>query len=43
MVDIFDEVDEELRAEKAKALLRRYGWLIVLGAVALLALWLGVF
>lgn len=34
MVDIFDEVDEELRAERTQQLLRRYGGLIV--AVALL-------
>ena len=29
MVDIFDEVDEELRAERAQQLLKRYGGLIV--------------
>lgn len=34
MVDIFDEVDEELRAEKAKRLLRRYGGLIIAACVA---------
>jgi hypothetical protein len=34
LVDIFDEVDEELRAERAQQLLKRYGWLIV--AVVLL-------
>jgi len=34
VVDIFDEVDEDLRAERAQALLKRYGWLVV--AVALL-------
>ncbi len=34
MVDIFDEVDEELRAERAQALLKKYGGVIV--AVALL-------
>jgi hypothetical protein len=28
--DIFDEVDEDLRADKARALLRRYGALLVL-------------
>lgn len=34
MVDIFDEVNEDLRAERAQALLKRYGGLII--AVALL-------
>lgn len=29
MVDIFDEVDEELRAERAQQLLKRYGGVIV--------------
>ena len=33
MVDIFDEVDEELRAERAQQLLKRYGGLIVAGAL----------
>ncbi len=33
MVDIFDEVDEELRAERAQQLLKRYGGLIVAVAV----------
>ena len=28
MVDIFDEVDEELRADRAEALLKRYGGVI---------------
>ncbi len=35
MVDIFDEVDEELRAERAQQLLKRYGGLIVAAAVAI--------
>ena len=35
MVDIFDEVDEELRAERAQQLLKRYGGLIVAGALAI--------
>ncbi len=35
MVDIFDEVDEELRAERAQQLLKRYGGVIVAGAVAI--------
>ena len=33
VVDIFDEVDEELRAERAQQLLKRYGGLIVAGMV----------
>lgn len=44
MVDIFDEVDEELRAEKAQAVLKRYGGLIVAGAFAVVlgvAAWQG--
>jgi hypothetical protein len=35
VVDIFDEVDEELRAERAQQLLKRYGGLIVAIAVAI--------
>ena len=36
MVDIFDEVEEELRAERAKALLKRYaGLLITLGLLTI--------
>ena len=35
VVDIFDEVDEELRAERAQQLLKRYGGLIVACAVAI--------
>ena len=33
MVDIFDEVDEELRAESAQRLLKRYAGVIVAGAL----------
>jgi hypothetical protein len=33
LVDIFDEVDEELRAERAQALLKRYGGVIVAAAL----------
>jgi len=33
VVDIFDEVDEELRAERTQQLLKRYGGLIVAGAL----------
>ncbi len=35
--DIFDEVDEDLRAERARRLLRRYGGTLVLAAVAVVA------
>jgi hypothetical protein len=31
--DIFDEVDEELRADRAQKLLRKYGWALVAAAV----------
>lgn len=37
MVDIFDEVDEDLRAERAKNLLVRYGGVIVAACVAVVA------
>ncbi len=37
MVDIFDEVDEDLRAERAKNLLIRYGGVIVAGCIAVVA------
>jgi len=33
VVDIFDEVDEELRAERAQQLLKRYGGVIIAGAI----------
>lgn len=39
MVDIFDEIDEDLRAEKAQAIFRRYGGLM---AGAVLAVVVGV-
>ncbi|MDR3489531.1 MAG: tetratricopeptide repeat protein [Bradyrhizobium sp.] len=35
MVDIFDEVNEDLRAERAQKLLMRYGGLIVLVAIGI--------
>jgi hypothetical protein len=35
VVDIFDEVEEELRAERAQQMLKRYGGLIVAAAVAI--------
>ncbi len=34
MVDIFDEVEEDLRAERAERLLKKYAWLLVAAAVA---------
>lgn len=37
MSDIFDEVEEELRAERAKKLLQRYGSVIVAAAVMIVA------
>lgn len=37
MVDIFDEIDEELRAEKAEQLLKRYSGVIVASALLVLA------
>ncbi len=33
MVDIFDEVEEDLRAERAQALLKRYGGLLIAAAL----------
>ena len=37
MVDIFDEVNEDLRAERAKRLMQRYGGLMVGACVAVIA------
>ncbi len=37
MVDIFDEVEEELRAERAQKLLLRYGGVIVAACIAVVA------
>lgn len=37
MVDIFDEIQEDLRAERAGRLMRRYGWLLVVAAVLIVA------
>ena len=34
MVDIFDEVEEDLRAERAQKLFKKYAWLIVAAIVA---------
>jgi hypothetical protein len=33
VVDIFDEVDEDLRAERAERLAKKYGWVAALAAV----------
>lgn len=41
MVDIFDEVDEDLRAERAANLLKRYAWLIVAVGLAIIAAAIG--
>jgi hypothetical protein len=37
VVDIFDEVEEELRAERAERLARKYGWVAALAAVLVVA------
>ncbi len=37
MVDIFDEVQQDLQAERTGRLLRRYGWLLGLAALAVVA------
>lgn len=37
MVDIFDEVDEELRAERAQALLKRYAGVIIAAGALIIA------
>jgi hypothetical protein len=37
VVDIFDEVEEDLRAERAEKLLKKYAWLIIALAVAVIA------
>lgn len=37
MVDIFDEVEEDLRAERAERLMKRYGWVMVVVAVLVVA------
>jgi hypothetical protein len=34
-VDIFDEVEEDLRAERAEKLLKKYAWLLIAAAVAI--------
>ena len=35
MVDIFDEVEEDLRAERAEKLLKKYAWLLIAVVVAI--------
>ena len=37
MVDIFDEISDDLRAERAKALLKRFGLVLVLAVVLVIA------
>lgn len=37
VVDIFDEVEEDLRAERARRLAQKYGWLFVLAVIAIIA------
>ena len=37
MVDIFDEVNEDLRAERAQRLLKQYGFLLIVAAVLVVA------
>jgi hypothetical protein len=37
VVDIFDEVEDDLRAERAEKLLKKYAWLILAFAVAVVA------
>jgi hypothetical protein len=37
VVDIFDEVEEDLRAERAKRLLQKYAWLLIAAVVAVVA------
>ena len=40
VVDIFDEVEEDLRAERAEKLLKKYAWLLI--AVVVIYLVLGM-
>jgi hypothetical protein len=35
VVDIFDEVEEDLRAERAEKLLKKYGWVLIVVIVAI--------
>jgi hypothetical protein len=37
VVDIFDEIEEDLRAERAEKLLKKYAWLLIAVAVAIVA------
>lgn len=37
MVDIFDEVEDDLRAERAARLTKKYGWVIIAAAVLIVA------
>ena len=35
VVDIFDEIEDDLRAERAQKLLKKYGWLLIVLVVAI--------
>jgi hypothetical protein len=37
VVDIFDEIEEDLRAERAEKLFKKYGWLLIAAIVAIVA------
>ncbi len=41
MVDIFDEVEEDLRAERTQRLLKKYGWLLAAAALAVIGATIG--
>lgn len=41
MVDIFDEVQDDLRAERAARLLKKFGWLIIILILAVIAAAIG--
>lgn len=41
MVDIFDEVSEDLRAERATRLLKKYGWVLIVAAVGVVGATVG--
>ncbi len=41
VVDIFDEVEEDLRAERSARLLKRYGWVLIAAALAVIGATIG--
>jgi hypothetical protein len=41
VVDIFDEVEEDLRAERTARLLKRYGWVLIAAAVGVVGAAIG--